>query len=126
MAPPGTSAVKGCGIYQTIYPVLPATFAIAFLGTPHRGSEYADWGQIDINIANAALLDTDSSIVEGLKVDNGDLNMLHEAFSVMLKSSQFKVNTFQEGKGLVGAKGLNKKVGSYMLVGLVLRRLLTS
>jgi hypothetical protein len=92
--------------------VLPATFAIIFLGTPHRGSDYADWGTIAINIAKAALLDTNSAIVKKLKVNSSDLDILRETFSVMMKGSRFKVNTFQEGLGLVGVKGLSGKVSS--------------
>jgi hypothetical protein len=50
--------------------------------------------------------------VEGLRVRSSDLDILRESFSVMMRGSQFKVNTLQEGKGLAGVWGLNGKVSS--------------
>jgi hypothetical protein len=92
--------------------VFPATSAIIFLGTPHRGSDYADWGTIAINIAKAALLDTNGAIVKKLKVNSSDLDILRETFSVMMRGSRFKVYTFQESQELVRVKGLSGKVSS--------------
>ncbi|OAL42678.1 hypothetical protein IQ07DRAFT_686211 [Pyrenochaeta sp. DS3sAY3a] len=45
------------------------TKLIIFLGTPHRGSAYAGWGQIASNLARLALQDSNKKLLETLEVN---------------------------------------------------------
>lgn len=80
------------------------------MGTPHRGSPYADWGIIARNIAVASGFDASDKILRDLQVDSGVLEHLREEFGQMLKEERFNVHSFQEAKGLKGMRGLSTKV----------------
>lgn len=86
------------------------TTAIVFMGTPHRGSQYAPWGVLARNIAVALGFDASDRILRDLRVDSGILDLLVEDFSKMLKEDKFNVYTFMESKGLKGIRGLDGKV----------------
>lgn len=92
---------------QSIYN---ATTAVIFMGTPHRGSSYADWGLIARNIAVASGFDASDKILRDLQVDSGVLENLREEFGQMLKEERFNVHSFQEAKGLKGMRVLSTKV----------------
>ena len=83
---------------------------IVFLGTPHRGSRAAGWGEVAANLAQLALQDTHTKIVETLEVDSEVLDMIHEQFVEALPDHT-RVHSFQEGRGMSGVKGLHEKVG---------------
>jgi hypothetical protein len=51
------------------------TKLVVFLGTPHRGSAYAGWGQVASNLARLALQDSNKKIPETLEVNNRVLDM---------------------------------------------------
>jgi hypothetical protein len=95
---------------QDLKNIYESTRAIIFMGTPHRGSAYADWGIIVRNIVRAAGFDATDRILRDLKFDAGTLDILHEEFLKMTKEEQFEVYTFKEGKGLKGIRGLTEKV----------------
>ena len=84
---------------------------IIFLGTPHRGSAYAGWGQIASNLARLALQDSNKRLLETLEVNNEVLDNIHEEFKTIAFKGTLKVHTFQESRGISGMKGLNEKVG---------------
>ena len=44
------------------------TKLVIFLGTPHRGSAYAGWGQIASNLARVALQDSNKRLLETLEI----------------------------------------------------------
>jgi hypothetical protein len=83
---------------------------VMFFGTPHRGSDIAGWGRIASNIANAALQDTNGSLLTDLQVDSQVLDLIHDDFLKLLHKKNIKIHSFQEGRGLTGVKGLNGKV----------------
>ncbi|CAG5158963.1 uncharacterized protein ALTATR162_LOCUS5343 [Alternaria atra] len=83
---------------------------IIFLGTPHRGSAYAGWGQIASNLARLALQDSNKRLLETLEVNNEVLDNIHEEFKTIAFKGTLKVHTFQESRGISGMKGLNEKV----------------
>jgi hypothetical protein len=86
------------------------TRLIIFLGTPHRGSEYAGWGQIASNLSRVALQDSNKKILETLEVNNEVLDNIHEEFKQIASKGKFKVHSFQEARGVTGVRGLDGKV----------------
>ena len=88
------------------------TKLVIFLGTPHRGSAYAGWGQIASNLARVALQDSNKRLLETLEVNNEVLDNIHEEFKTIAFKGTLKIHTFQESRGITGMKGLNEKVGS--------------
>lgn len=94
-----------------------STFAVIFLGTPHRGSRYASWGVMAQNIAKASGFDANAKVLRDLDVDSGTLDMLSEEFSKMLKAEKFQIFTFQEGMGYKGVQILNAKVSELSFFG---------
>jgi hypothetical protein len=79
------------------------------MGTPHRGSRYADWGLMARMIAASSGFDASDKILRDLKPDAEYLEMLRVEFSQMLSMQKIHIYTFQEGKGFRGAQGLNGK-----------------
>ncbi|KFY18132.1 hypothetical protein V492_00124 [Pseudogymnoascus sp. VKM F-4246] len=86
------------------------TKLVVFLGTPHRGSTYAGWGEIASNLASLALQDSNKQLVQTLKVNDEVLDNIHEEFKTILTKCAIKVHSFQEAKGISGMKGLDSKV----------------
>ena len=86
------------------------TKLIVFLGTPHRGSTYAGWGQIASNLARLALQDTNKKILKTLEVNNEVLDNIHEDFITIVFKGGIKIHSFQEARGISGIKGLDGKV----------------
>ncbi|KAG9514269.1 hypothetical protein KCU93_g9818, partial [Aureobasidium melanogenum] len=86
------------------------TKLVIFLGTPHRGSTYAGWGQIASNLARLALQDSNKRLLETLEVNNEVLDNIHEEFKTIASEGTLKIHTFQESRGITGMKGLNEKV----------------
>ena len=83
---------------------------IIFLGTPHRGSTYAGWGEIASNLASLGLQDSNKRLVQTLEVNGEVLDNIHEEFKTILVKCAIKVHSFQEAKGISGMKGLDSKV----------------
>ena len=83
---------------------------IIFLGTPHRGSTYAGWGEIAANLALLALQDTNKKIIRALAVDGEVLDNIHDEFKTIIYKSGIRVHSFQEAQGISGMKGLGSKV----------------
>lgn len=83
---------------------------VVFLGTPHRGSAYAGWGQIASNLARLALQDSNKKILETLEVNNEVLDNIHEEFKSIVFTRAIKIHSFQEARGITGMKGVSEKV----------------
>lgn len=86
------------------------TKLIIFLGTPHRGSTYAGWGQIASNLARMALQDSNKKLLETLEVNSEVLDNIHEEFKTIAFKGSIKIHSFQESRGISGMKGLDEKV----------------
>jgi hypothetical protein len=80
------------------------TKLVVFLGTPHRGSAYAGWGQIASNLARVALQDSNKKILETLEVNNEVLDNIHEEFKTIAFAGAIKIHSFQEAQGITGMK----------------------
>jgi hypothetical protein len=93
--------------------VVKCTGAVVFMGTPHRGSEdMAATGEKGRMIASALLVDSSSSVLDSLGLENADLERCHDKFTQLWEKYEFRVKTFQEGQALLGVKlgPLNEKV----------------
>jgi hypothetical protein len=89
-----------------------STKLIVFLGTPHRGSSYASWGEIASNLANVGLQVSNKRVLETLEVNSEVLNNIHEEFIRIIIERNIRIHSFQEARGLSGMKGLHGKVYS--------------
>jgi hypothetical protein len=89
-----------------------STNAILFLGTPHRGGNFADWGETARRIVSAAGFDTGHQNIRDLVIDSPMLEDYRERFFKLHNRRKFEICTFQEGRGMKGATllGLNQKV----------------
>src|SRR5436190_19970379 len=67
--------------------ILDCTRAIAFLGTPHRGSDLASWATIAGNMINL-LKRTNIGILNALKPDSEVLEIITQEFHTMLRSRE--------------------------------------
>lgn len=67
--------------------ILDDTRAIAFLGTPHRGSDLASWGTIAGNMVNLVKR-TNTDIVGVLQSDSEVLENVTQDFHTMLRSRE--------------------------------------
>ncbi|KEZ46230.1 hypothetical protein SAPIO_CDS1119 [Scedosporium apiospermum] len=96
---------------EELHEVYQQTIATLFLGTPHRGSDLAEWGLMLKAAANAILFDTNRSILRQLKVDSVILDRLIDDFARVYEQSKFDVYTFREGKRLdIGLITMDKVV----------------
>jgi hypothetical protein len=90
--------------------ILPATHAIMFFGTPHRGS---DWTGFLKRITILAAGKREDRILQTLTVNSESLENLMDRFANMLKGNKFNVHTFLEGRAITDIPGLNSKVGLF-------------
>ena len=86
-----------------------ATTALFFLGTPHRGSSYAGWGEIARGLTSI-FFDTNPSLIINLKAYNEHLMQLQDNFGLLLFRRTFWVYTFIEAKGFKPLPFLKSKV----------------
>jgi hypothetical protein len=100
-----------------LYDVYVSTYAVIFLGTPHRGASPAHWGSILSAIAEAALIDSNRTILKEL-VPSGSSKLLELRldFNDVLEDKArgpfpcLKVFTYQEELGMSGVKPFGGKV----------------
>jgi hypothetical protein len=89
--------------------------AILFLGTPHRGSGKAEIAGIVWRIVFVSGFDTTYQNIQALKIDNTELELIHELFMKLYghKDRHFEIFTFQEAKGVTGVSymKLNERSG---------------
>lgn len=111
------SKTKSTQTRRDLHAVVDSTFAIIFFGTPHRGSDFADFG---LRVAKAVSVLTmrpyNDKIVKSLASNTEILTNLRKDFvntvDYMIERNSFESSTFQEGKGFSGVKGFTGKVGS--------------
>lgn len=92
--------------------VVKSTAAVVFLGTPHRGSQWAKLGDTASRILKSSGMDTNSALLDALGLKTSDLQRSQDSFSAVWNTYALRVKTFQEGQGLKGTSlgGLNNKV----------------
>jgi hypothetical protein len=89
--------------------ILLSTHAVLFFGTPHRGSPYANMGQV-VERAAKVMFSTNPKILGNLSPDGEMLERVRMEFARMLDEHKFKAYSFQEAKGLSGIKFFSRKV----------------
>jgi hypothetical protein len=89
-----------------------STNAILFLGTPHRGGNFAEWGETVRSIVSAVGFDTTRQNIRDLAIDSPMLEDSHERFLKLDTRRKFKIRTFHEAHGMKGTSllSLNQKV----------------
>ncbi|KAL9047685.1 MAG: hypothetical protein Q9162_007966 [Coniocarpon cinnabarinum] len=92
------------------------TKLIVFLGTPHRGSQYADWGQIASKLARLTLQDPNEKLLQGLEVNSEVLDNIDEQFMSIAVSANIGIHSFQEARGVTGVRGLSGRVSGMQRV----------
>ena len=90
--------------------VCQSTFAVLFFGTPHRGSDWTDAGQIARKFAAVLGFSTTDHNLQALKGNTEILEILRDDFARMLGKEAFYITSFQESKGFKGIRGLDAKV----------------
>ena len=89
--------------------VYSSTRALFFLGTPHRGSDFAGWGEIARKVAGV-MFSTNPSSIRHLKVNGEPLMQLEKNFEPLIYRRTFWVYTFIEAKGFKPVPLLDSKV----------------
>ncbi|KAF3014152.1 hypothetical protein E8E14_000686 [Neopestalotiopsis sp. 37M] len=101
---------------QDLRAVVESTFAAIFFGTPHRGSDMAQFGE---TVAKAASILTgkpyNGNIVRNLGRNNEILSNLRNDFEklalqIMIERNHFESSTFQENKGYSSLPGFQGKI----------------
>ena len=72
------------------------TIAILFFGTPHRGTDIANYGGVLANIANSVMNRPTSQLVEALKRNSASLSRLTSDFKHQMP--MYKIVSFYEMK----------------------------
>ncbi|KAM5457766.1 hypothetical protein McanCB49686_002751 [Microsporum canis] len=102
-------------IDASVLDVRNATKAIFFLGTPHRGSNLASWGETMRNIVAISGFDTNSKNIRALRFGSVELEYAQDDFMQLWQQEKFIVRTFQEGLAFGGFNGVAGKVVAVVL-----------
>ena len=86
-----------------------STQGIIFFGTPHRGSNDAQWGLLLSTIVSAAF-DTNKTILRTLDPDDERLDKLARDFQDILDSGKLRIGSLLESAGKTGLPVFNGKV----------------
>ena len=90
--------------------------AIVFFGTPHLGSEFAEWGRLFTNIVSAVTpVSTYKELLRALSPDSEKLGLVTKDFNDVLnadvpREKRLKICSVREGKGFSGINGFDGKV----------------
>jgi hypothetical protein len=76
--------------------VLPATFGVCFLGTPHRGSKVASLGKVAYDISKCFVTHANTELLRDLERNAETLGRVGRSFKQILVDRQVKVHSFRE------------------------------
>ena len=82
--------------------ILPATYVIIFLGTPHRGSSVATLGKIAQEITKVLWKSPNITVLRDLEVNAQTLERFGRGFSQILVEKGVKIHSFREEKKTKG------------------------
>ncbi|RFU29445.1 hypothetical protein B7463_g6896, partial [Scytalidium lignicola] len=83
-----------------IHHIYESTMSAMFLGTPHRGSDLAEWGLILQKAVKAVRFDASDILLRDLRIDSATLDTLTDGFSKAYERRHFQIFTFREGQSL--------------------------
>jgi hypothetical protein len=78
--------------------IVPATFGICFLGTPHRGSPAADLGETIHRITKLLGKSPNLQILQALKYDAETLDRVQTTFKQTLHACNIRIRSFREAE----------------------------
>lgn len=84
--------------------VLPATTAVAFLGTPHEGSRSASLGKVIVGLLRPIFPSSNTALLRTLEENSETLRRISRDFGCILDSGHLKVHSFQEELETFGTK----------------------
>jgi hypothetical protein len=82
------------------------------MGTPHRGSAWADWGSILAMVAKVAFLSPKKEFLDDLKRNGKSLSKLSEDFVKI--ASKYKFKSFYEENKVKGIKAVCAHLNIFM------------
>jgi hypothetical protein len=82
--------------------ILPATYGIIFLGTPHRGSAVATLGKIAQEITKILWKSPNITVLRDLEVNSQTLERVGRGFSQILVEKEVKIHSFREERKTKG------------------------
>ncbi|MCJ1476720.1 hypothetical protein MMC13_005388 [Lambiella insularis] len=77
--------------------IYPATFGICFLGTPHRGSNVAELGEILMRMSRLWFNTPNLEIIKELKLDSGTLRIIQKQFTDNYPTHKINIRSWYEG-----------------------------
>jgi hypothetical protein len=87
---------------KEFYDIYSSTKVILFLGTPHRGSTWKEFGNMLRRIASVSGFDTAKQNLQALEIDNAALENSHKRFMDVYEQQEFEVRSFAEARAMVG------------------------
>lgn len=102
---------------QHLKDIFNSTRAIAFMGTPHDGSEMANWAKIPVH-ALGYLKSVNTSLLEVLRTENQYLRSVGERFSLLMKNlddpRQIAITSFVEDLPLkIGGQVVTRRSATF-------------
>jgi hypothetical protein len=85
-----------------------STYAVVFLGCPHRGTKNADLGLLVSNLCRFLIKTPNKRVLQQLKANNDVLQIIAEEFKKNL--NVIRVHSFYEEKAMTGFNGFHGKV----------------
>lgn len=82
--------------------ILPATFGVCFLGTPHRGSPMADLGETLRRITQLWGKSPNLQVLQALKYDAETLDRVQSDFKQTINAFPIQIRSFRESKKTFG------------------------
>lgn len=76
--------------------ILPATYGIIFLGTPHRGSATATLGKMMQEISRILLKSHNVSVLRDIEVSSQTLDRIGRGFCQILVETPLEIHSFRE------------------------------
>lgn len=76
--------------------VLPSSYGIIFLGTPHRGSSTATLGKIAQDITKVLWKSPNMSVLRDLEVNSQTLDRVSRGFNQILVDNSIQIHSFRE------------------------------
>ncbi|KAL8949253.1 MAG: hypothetical protein Q9222_004627 [Ikaeria aurantiellina] len=83
------------------------TLGIVFFGTPHRGSDFANYGQILAKVVNGVMRHPDSTLVKALQTNSNELLRLASEFRFLVP--KYQILTLYETKPTKGSSCIVEK-----------------